>query len=119
MNLTIDVNVNLPGLVAFFSHLKGTIVDQLQTLTAKVDELVASNNALAAKVEEANGKQDALIVVANSTKDALVAIQQQGQIDVSPLITKLQSAIDANAVTTASITAQEGQTDAATTSAAA
>lgn len=117
-DLTIDLNVNvrLPGILPFLSsflHNQGIIMADLQALEAKVDELVASNTALSAKVEESNGKTDALIVVAGDTKAALVALQGQVSPDLQPLIDKLQRAIDTNVATTSSISAQENETDGA------
>jgi septal ring factor EnvC (AmiA/AmiB activator) len=102
--------VNVLGLVAIFYLLKAPIMNTLESLQAKTDELVA-------KIEESNAKTDALILTANTTKDALVALK--GQIPTSPvteadlqaIITKQQAAID-------SLTAQEAQTDAANTAVA-
>jgi low affinity Fe/Cu permease len=113
VNFTLDINVNFPGLVAFFTQLQGTVMDQLQILQSKVDELVASNTELAAKVEEGNGKTDELILVASTTKDALVALQGQSAPDFQPLIDKLQGVIDKQTLTKASIAAQEAETGAA------
>lgn len=116
--IEMNVNVHFPGITPFlqtFLTNQGIIMATMQDLETKIDELVASNTALAATVEEGNGKQDALILVASQTKDALVALQAANPaVDFQPLIDKLQGAIDTNATTTASITAQEGETDAAT-----
>lgn len=86
----------------------------LTALNAKVDELVASNAALSDKVTESNGKQDALLLVASQTKDALVALQGQTNPDFQPIIDKLDGAIQANANTTQNIVLEEAKVDAGT-----
>ncbi len=103
---TIDINVNVPGLVPLLHQLGNQIM-------TKLEELQASTDALTAKVEEANNKTDALIAVANSTKDALVALQ--GQVAAGNGVTdaQLQAVIDKQTAAVASITAQETETDAA------
>lgn len=116
---SIEVNLNFPGLVPILQTLltnQGIIVADLKALEAKIDELVASNTALAADVETGNGKTDALILVASQTKDALVALQAANPaVDFQPLIDKLDGAIATNTATSASLTAQDAQTDAAAT----
>lgn len=102
---TIDINVNVPGLVPLLQQLG------IQIMT-KLEELQASTDALTAKVEESNAKTDALIAVANSTKDALVALQ--GQLPTNPVTdADLQAIIDKQTAAVTSITAQEAETDAA------
>lgn len=118
MNVTLDINLHFPGLVAFFTQLQGTVMDKLQELQAKADQLIASNDELHAKVEESNGKTDELILVASTTKDALVALQGQSSPDFQPLIDKLQGVLDKQAATKASIVAQEAETGAAAASVA-
>lgn len=103
-NFSIDVNVNLPGLAALFQLLQGHIMTILAELQAKTDELVA-------KVDEANGKTDKLIVIANLTKDALVALQ--GQAGVGVTAADIQAIIDKQSLAIASLSAQEVETDAA------
>lgn len=80
----------------------------------KLEELQASTDALTAKVEEANTKTDALIAVANATKEALVVLQ--GTIGTGGTVTDadLQVVIDKQTAAIASLTAQEAETDAAT-----
>ncbi len=101
--LSTVINVNIPGLLPLVQQLGNQIM-------TKLDELNASTDALAAKVEEDNTKTDALITVANATKDALVALQGQpgGVTDA-----QLQAVIDKQTAAVTSITAQEAETDAA------
>lgn len=114
-DFTIDLNVNVrfPGLTAFFplfNRLEGT----LMALTDAITNLEASNAALTAKIEESNGKQDALILVASQTKDALVAaLAAAGGADPA-LEARVQKIIDDQTAAVSSITTQEGETDAAT-----
>lgn len=103
-NLSIDVNVNSPALAAFFQLLEGNIMTMLEQLQVNTD-------ALLAKVDEANGKTDKLIVIANLTKDALVALQGQAGSGVSAA--DIQAVIDKQTSAIAALTAQEAETDAA------
>lgn len=103
-NFSIDVNVNSPGLAALLQSIQGTIMTTLEQLQANTD-------ALLAKVEEANGKTDKLIVIANLTKDALVALQGQASGGVTSA--DLQAIIDKQTAAMASLTAQDAETDAA------
>jgi hypothetical protein len=105
MNLTIDINVNFPGVLPFLTLFKGKAMTLLE-------DLQASTAALTAKVEEANAKTDALILIANTTKDALVALQ--GQPAGLPITSAdIQAVIDAQTAAVASLNAQEAETDAA------
>lgn len=107
LHIVVDVNLNLPGLggellAELVQLMKGNVMGALEDLQAKVQEVNA-------KIEEANAKTDALIVVANTTKDALVALQNAGGATAEQLAevtATLQQGID-------SLSAQEAETDAA------
>jgi len=109
-NFSIDINVNFPGLAAILHPHQGTIMTLLE-------DLQASTAALTAKVEEANGKTDTLILIANTTKDALVALQNQPP-GVPITAADIQAVIDAQTAAVASLNAQEVETDAAAVSVA-
>ena len=93
----------------------------LETLKAQITDLDAKVTDLSAQVEEANGKTDELIVVANTTKDALVALQNAGGAtpeqlqeiadSLTAVVVKVQAATD-------SVNAQDAETDAAATAVA-
>ena len=104
-SFSIDINVNFPGVLPFLQLFKG------QTMTI-LEDLQASTAALTTKVEEANAKTDALILVANTTKDALVALQNQPP-GVPITAADIQAIIDAQTVAVTSLTVQEAETDAA------
>ena len=114
MNLSIDVTVNFPALEAHFLHH----INHQRTIMTKLDELKTSTDALVAKVEEGNAKTDALILVANTTKDALAALQASLATGTPVTTADLQALIDKQAGAVASITAQEAETDAAATAVA-
>lgn len=120
-DFTIDFNVNVrfpgltaifvPALAAIFQPQLNRIEGKLMSLADQITALETSNAALVAKVEESNGKQDALILASSQTKDELVALQA----DVDPgLSARIQTIIDNQAAAIGSITTQEGETDAAT-----
>ena len=69
-----DINVRF----SFYSPQLERLIMTLEELKAQIAELDAKATDLAAQVEEGNAKTDALIVVANTTKDALVALQNAG-----------------------------------------
>ena len=94
------------GLRPFLNSMKDQIMTTLQDLQTKTDELVA-------KVEEANGKTDALILAASTTKDALVALQQAAAAGTTVTSADLQAVIDKQQAAIDSLAAQEVQTDAA------
>ena len=103
-SFSIDVNVKVPGLLAFFQTFQGTIMTLLQDLQAKTDELVA-------KVEQSNAKTDQLILIANATKDALVELQGRSATGVGAA--DIQAVIDKQTAAITALTAQEAETDAA------
>ena len=103
LRIAIDVNVNFPGLLALLQPLKDHIMNALT-------DLQASTDALTAKVEESNAKTDALILIANTTKDALVALQGQA---TGITATDIQAIVAKQTAAMASLTAQEAETDAA------
>lgn len=111
MTIKFAIDINLPGFLPFLQHFESQIM-------SKLDELTTSTDALLAKVEESNAKTDQLIVVANTTKDALAALQ--GQLAGGTAVTDadLQAIIDKQATAIASLTVQEGETDAAATAVA-
>lgn len=132
--IAIDVNLNVPGLgQAMLDALLGIRANQAnmeRRIMATLEEVQAAAAAqklkieeLAAQVEEGNAKTDALITVASTTKDTLVAVQAElealkasggvtaGALDnvlltINQGTTTLQAAID-------SANAQDAQTDAA------
>ncbi|MBS0367661.1 MAG: hypothetical protein JSS57_00525 [Proteobacteria bacterium] len=106
---------------------KYLVLKKLEKIMSLIDDLKAAQAAsdakiteLQAAVETSNGKTDALILVANATKDALVALQGtiangqvvtsadlQGVIDgINAGTAKAQAAVD-------SLAAQNTETDAA------
>lgn len=137
--IAIDVNLNVPGLgQAMLDALLGIRANQAnmeRRIMATLEEVQAAAAAqklkieeLAAQVEEGNAKTDALITVASTTKDTLVAVQAElealkasggvaaGALDgvlasINAGSATLQAAID-------SANAQDAQTDAAATAVA-
>lgn len=103
LRIAIDVNVKFPGLLALLQPLKENIMTALE-------DLQASAEALLKKVEESNAKTDALILIANTTKDALVALQGQA---TGITAADIQAIVDKQKAAVASLTAQEAETDAA------
>jgi len=86
--IAIDVNLNVPGLgQAMLDTLLGIRANQVnmeRRIMATLEEVQAAAAAqnlkieeLAAQVEEGNTKTDALILVATTTKDTLVAVQAE------------------------------------------
>lgn len=86
--IAVDLNLNVPGLgQAMLDALLGIRASQAnmeRRIMATLDEVVAAAAAqklkieeLAAQVEEGNTKTDALITVASTTKDTLVAVQAE------------------------------------------
>ena len=104
--ISLDINLNLPGLLPFLKLFESKAM-------SLIDDLKASTDALVAQVEEGNAKTDQLILIASTTKDALVALQ--GQIGSGVMVTAadLQGIIDKQAAAVASINAQDAETDAA------
>lgn len=94
-------------------------MQELDTLKAKMEALAASNSDLATQVEVANGKTDELILVASTTKDALVALQAaaaNGTVsaaEITPLIATIDTVLAAQVATKASLATQGAETDAA------
>lgn len=88
--IAVDVNLNVPGLgQAMLDALLGIRASQAnmeRRIMATLEEVQAAAAAqklkideLAAQVEEGNTKTDALITVASTTKDTLVAVQAELQ----------------------------------------
>lgn len=102
--------------ISFHSPQLERLIMTLDELKAQVAALDANVTNLQAQVEEANGKTDQLIVVANTTKDALVALQNAGGATPAQLqeiadslgtvVAKVQAATD-------SLNVQDAETDAA------
>lgn len=86
--IAVDLNLNVPGLgQAMLDALLGiraTQANMERRIMATLEEVQAAAAAqnlkiaeLAAQVEEGNTKTDALILVATTTKDTLVAVQAE------------------------------------------
>ena len=86
--IAVDLNLNVPGLgQAMLDALLGiraTQANMERRIMATLEEVQAAAAAqnlkiaeLAAQVEEGNTKTDALITVASTTKDTLVAVQAE------------------------------------------
>ena len=102
------IEVHIPGLLPFLNHMKDTIMQELT-------DLKTASAALVAKVTETNAKVDALIVVANTTKDALVALQAAG---TAVTAADLQAVIDQQNTALTALNTEEAKVDAATTAVA-
>lgn len=117
LDIRIDVNVNFPGLSAILQSFLGNIMTILEDLQASTAAQKAAIESLTAKVEESNSKTDTLILIANTTKDALVALQGQSSpitaADIQAVIDAQTASVAAIGVSIASIDAQEAETDAA------
>lgn len=128
-NITLRGRVDLhlhasTGLAALITQAKEEIImstaEQFAALQAKLDEQTAALTTATAKVEEGNGKVDALILGQSQVIDTLIALRdaanQGGNVtaaDITAAMTKVQASIDkANSITT-SVAAQETETDAA------
>lgn len=115
------MDLNVRFFLSFESPQLERLLMDLDTLKAQIADLDAKVTDLSAQVEEANGKTDELIVVANTTKDALVALQNAGGATPAQLqeiadslgtvVAKVQAATD-------SLNAQDLETDAAKTAVA-
>ena len=102
--------------ISFHSPQLERLIMTLDELKAQIADLDLKVTDLSAQVEEANGKTDTLIVVANTTKDALVALQNAGGAtpaqlqeiadSLTAVVVKVQAATD-------SVNAQDAETDAA------
>lgn len=114
---TVDVNVNvtLPGLLPLVQSFLTTLELKMSDITDALATITASNTTLTGKVTELNGKVDGLIVTANTTKDALVALQQNSTTMSDADKAAVQAVIDAQTASVAEITAEEGKVDAANT----
>lgn len=98
------------------SNLKGQFMSALDDLKTKVNELAAANNALSARVTEANDKVDRLIVGATKVKDDLAAMQTAGGAtpdQLAVLTAQLNGVLGVVRATDAALVDQEGETDAA------
>lgn len=121
MRIIID-NIDPSGLVPFLQLLlqKGNIMTALEDLQAKAAATAAAITDLAAAVEAGNANTDTLIAVANSTKDALVALQGQAAggvvisaADIASVISTLDNGITAAAAAKDAVAAQSAETLAA------
>lgn len=110
MKFSIDVNVNvtLPGVLPFLHQLQGNI------MSALTDALKAASDATTAEIGTLNSKVDTLIGTANSTKAALVALQQNGGLNDADSAT-VQSVIDALTGAVTTVQGEEAKVDAANT----
>lgn len=111
IHVVVDINFNLPGVLPALKLFEGLIMGKLDELNAKADAVVANT-------EESNAKTDALILVASTTKDALVALQGQiagGEVITADQLDGVIAKLDAVLV---SQDAQDQETDTAATSVA-
>lgn len=106
VSLTVDVNVNFPGVVPILQKA----LEIIMTIAEDTAKIQAAADAAAAKITELNGKVDALILTANTTKDALVALQQQGTAIEPTALTKV---IDTLTGAVSAATDEETKVDAA------
>lgn len=74
VSLTVDVNVNFPGVLPILQKA----LEIIMSIADDTAAIKAAAEAAAARETELVGKVDSLILVANTTKDALVALQQAG-----------------------------------------
>lgn len=74
MIFTIDINVNVPGVLPILVQLKELIM----TIADDTATIKAAAQGAADQITALNTKVDNLIVVASTAKDALVALQQAG-----------------------------------------
>lgn len=112
-----DINVRF----SFHSPQLEGLIMTLEELKAKVADLDASVTNLSAQVEEANGKTDELIIIANTTKDALVALQNAGgatPAQLQEIADSLGAVVAKVEAATGSLDAQDLETDAAKTAVA-
>lgn len=117
-HIVVDVNLNFPGIGSVlssllqqeFQPLRDSIAELKETIMGALEDLQNKVTEINAQIEEANAKTDALILVANTTKDALVALQNAGGAtpeQLAELTAQLQTGIDA-------LNVQDVETDAAT-----
>lgn len=104
--LSIDFNINLPGVLPYLSQLENRIM-------GKIDELNQKADALITNTEESNAKTDALILAQAQTRDELVALR--GQIANGEIVTveQLQAVIDKIDAAITKQNEQDTETDAA------
>jgi hypothetical protein len=116
----------LQGVLAAVTTMETRIMGALEDLQAKTEELVQTNEQLLAEVREANGKTDQLILVANTTKDALAAARDeiaalQGAAtaeQLAAITSRMDAAVASATQAIADLNAQDAETDAATTAVA-
>jgi hypothetical protein len=119
-HISIDFNVNLPGLKAFFNSLKEDIMGKLEDLKASTDASTAAVASAKAASEAANTKVDRLILAHNVMADELAALKGTiaggaliSEAEIDEIIAKQKAALaDANEITSGD-QAQGAETDAA------
>jgi hypothetical protein len=119
-----DVRVTIdlaPRLADFIHYFRGELMEALDNLNARIDELVSTNTQLVADVAESNQKQDALIAASGEVVAALErlrdATNQGGTVtaaDFEPLLAKVNGVIDAQKAAKIDLDAQDAETDTAT-----
>lgn len=121
LHISIDFNVNLPGLTAFFNSLKEDIMGKLEDLQASTDALTVAVDAAKAQSAASNDKVDALILAHNVMADELAALKDTiagGALvtaaDIDAILAKQATALASANEITAGDTAQDVETDAAT-----
>lgn len=122
--LSFEINLNIVGARPFLTLFLGSIM----SINDEMAKLLESTKTLAAKVEENNDRTDALITIANTTKDALVELQASlptggGTPGAPPVDTAAISAAIGEVIATQqkaidSLKAQETETAAATSAVA-
>lgn len=121
MHISIDINVNLPGLTAFFNSLKEDIMGKLEELQASTDALTVAVDAAKAQSAASNDKVDALVLAHNVMADELAALKDTiagGALvtaaDIDAILAKQATALASANEITAGDAAQAVETDAAT-----
>lgn len=105
MNITIDLNVNFPGVLPFLNLFKG------QTMTI-LEDLQASQASVKAHVEALETSNEALILANSQIVDALRALQATAGTGVVTAA-DVQAVIDGNAALIAAADAEKAKVDAA------
>lgn len=107
-------------------RLENHLMEALDTLNAKLEELATSNANLKAQVEEGNAKGDALItavgVVLVRLKELSDAANQGGNVtsaDIDAVTAKVQAVLDEQTAAVGELNAQDAELDTATAAATA
>lgn len=116
---TFEVNLNVVGARPILTFLIGSIMTQLEDLAT----IKAGQARVNAEIEKANEKFDLLIVISNTTKDALTELQASlptgdgtggtPVADVVQVKAAIKDILDAQDAAIASLKAQEVEGDAA------